>query len=91
MDIIFQGKHNTEEAAESLASIIDFFNVHYRIHQFREIHLSLTLVDDQGHDVELIDSDTLQAYRVFEVYRQGYDIVRGRGLPVLKLVVDNTR
>lgn len=92
MDIIFQGLHNTEEAAESLLSVLRLFRERYHIEQFREIHLAVTLVDEQGEDVELVDSDTSQVYRVFEVYRKGHELSTGRvNRPSLQLVVDNTR
>lgn len=91
MDIIFQGTHNSEEAAESLLSVLRLFKERYHIGQFREMHLTVTLVDDQGDDVELIDSETSQAYRIFEVYRKGYELSGRRGQPMLQLVVDNTR
>lgn len=91
MDIIFQGKHNGQEAAESLANVLELFKERYHIHQFREIHLNVTLVDEQGEDVELVDSETDQAFRTFEVFREGYELDHRRGIPQLKLVVDNTR
>ena len=90
MEIIFQGKHSGDEAAQSLESVIRLFKERYHISQFREIHLSVTLVDEQGEDVELVDSETLQTYRTFEVYRDGCELTRRRGFPMLKLVVDNT-
>ncbi len=52
--------------------------------------MTVTLVDEQGDDVELIDSETQQPYRIFEVYRQGYEFEGRRGTPQLQLVVDNT-
>lgn len=91
MDIIFQGQHNSEEAAESLLSVLRLFKERYKIGQFREIHLTVTLVDDQGDDVELVDSETSQAYRIFKVYRKGYEFDGRKGQPMLQLVVDNTR
>lgn len=92
MDIIFQGKHNSEEAAESLLSVLRLFKERYRIGQFREMHLTVTLVDDHGEDVELVDSETMQTYRVFEVYRQGNELAAARkGQPSLQLIVDNTK
>ncbi len=92
MEIIFDGKHDGQEASESLASIIKLFKERYQIGQFREMHLSLTLVDDKGEDVELVDSQTNQPYRVLEVYRtqQAYAVSNGIRRPSLKLVVDNT-
>lgn len=90
MEIIFQGKHDSDKAVESLINVIRMFQERYHIHQFREMHLSVTLVDDSGDDVELVDSETEQAYRTFEVYEDGNELTRRPGLPVLKLVVDNT-
>lgn len=91
MDIIFQGNHNSEEAAESLLSVLRLFKDRYQISQFREIHLTVTLVDDVGEDVELVDSESGKVYRVFEVYRKGCELSTGRrNHAVLELVVDNT-
>lgn len=92
MEIIFDGRHDGVEASDSLLSVIKLFKERYKIGQFREIHLSLTLVDDAGEDVELVDSKTNKPYRVFEVYRdqQSYNFSRGRKQTSLKLVVDNT-
>ncbi|KTD33903.1 hypothetical protein [Legionella israelensis] len=91
MDIIFQGKHNGEEAVESLASVLRLFKERYHIEQFREMHLSITLVDEHGDDVELVDSETDQAYRTFEVYRNEHQLSVRQGHSLLKLVVDNTK
>ena len=90
MDIIFQGEHNSEEAAESLLSVLRLFKERYNISQFREMHLRVTLVDEQGDDVELVDSETSQVYRTFEVYRKGYELKGRKGMPKLQLIVDNT-
>lgn len=90
MEIIFQGRQDSEEALESLTSIIQLFKERYHIGHFREMHLSVTLVDDEGEDVELIDTDTQQAYRTFEVLSKHQKITRGSGRPSLKLVIDNT-
>ncbi len=90
MDIIFQGQHSSEEAAESFLSVLRLFKERYHISQFREMHLSVSLVDAQGEEVELVDSETSTAYRVFEVYRKGNELKDRRGKPLLRLVVDNT-
>ena len=89
MEIIFHGLHDSVDAVESLQGIIRLLNDRYHIAQFREMHLSVTLMDERGYDVELIDSETKQAYRVFEVYRQGNELVRPSGRPALKLVTNN--
>ena len=92
MEIIFDGQQDSMEASDNLLSVLKLFKERYKIGRFREIHLSLTLVDDAGEDVELIDSKTNQPYRVFEVYRdqKAYHFSRGRKQIGLKLVVDNT-
>lgn len=92
MDIIFQGQHNAEETAENLISVLRLFRDRYHIDEFREIHLTLTLVDSRGDDVELVDSNTSEVYRVFEVVRKGEELTTGRKpRPMLQLVIDNTR
>lgn len=93
MDIFFQGEHTNEEAAESFLSVLRLFKERYQVSNFREIRLSVTLVDQQGIEVELMDSETSQIYRCFEVYRQGYELTTGghRSKPYLQLVIDNTR
>lgn len=92
MDIFFQGQYSNEEAAESLLNVLRLFKERYQIEQVREMHLTVTLVDNQGDDVELIDSDTAQIYRSFEVYRKGHELTTGRrARPLLQLVIDNTR
>ncbi|KTC99539.1 hypothetical protein [Legionella erythra] len=92
MDIIFQGNHNSEEAAENLLSVLRLFKERYKISHFREMHLTVTLMDDHGDEVELVDSETAQVYRIFEVYRKGHELKTGRKpRPMLQLVVDNTR
>lgn len=90
MDIILQGQHTGDETVESLERVLKLFKERYQVDGFREIHLTVTLVDEQGDEVELIDSESNQAYRIFEVYRQGYELEGRKGIPMLQLVVDNT-
>ena len=91
MEIIFKGRHDSKEAVDSLESVIRLFKDRYHISQFREMHLSVTLVDGEGEDVELVDSETAEVYRIFEVCRNGHEMTRALGKPKLKLVIDNTR
>ena len=91
MDIIFDGRHDSAEAEESILSMIRLFRERYHITHFREMHLSVTLVDDKGDDVELIDSETEVAFRVFEVRKQGHELTRMSGRPALKLIINNTK
>lgn len=88
MEIIFHGRHDSSEASESLLNMIKLFQERYHIGSFREMHLSVTLVDDQGVDVELVDSETDEALRIFEVYRQEHEILQRKKRPALKLVVN---
>ncbi|MBN9231330.1 MAG: hypothetical protein BGO90_14640 [Legionella sp. 40-6] len=93
MDIILKGEHSGDEAAKSLERVLQLFKERYHIAGFREIHLTVTLLDEQGDDVELVDSESNQAYRIFEVYREGFELAgkNSNPVPVLKLVVDNTK
>ena len=90
MEIIFHGRHDSAQASESLLTIFKLFQERYRIEGFREMHLSVTLVDDQGVDVELVDTDTDEALRVFEVYCQVQDNLPAprKKRPRLKLVTN---
>lgn len=91
MDIIFQGSHECEDAGACVQSVLRLLNERYHIESFREIHLTLTLVDGMGEDVELVDSETNQAFRVLEICRDTPDVSRRVGRPALKLVVDNAK
>lgn len=91
MDIILQGQHEGPEAIESIERVLQLFKERYHINGYREIHLTVTLLDEQGEEVELIDSDTQQPYRIFEVYRTGFEFSGKKGVPMLQLVVDNTK
>jgi len=91
MDIIFHGQQNWQKSQESLHGIIQMLHEKYHIDQLREIHLSLTLVDNAGHDVELVDSETQESYRILEVFRNNQEYLRVRQGHPLSLVVDNTK
>lgn len=90
MEIIFQGRHTDKEAADTILGVIRLFKERYQISEFREIHLSVTLID-KGEDVELVDSETGEAFRVIEVWREGNRLSQYAGYPSLKLVIDNTK
>ena len=99
MRIMFHGSQSTEEAAESLLSILKLFKDRYGISQFREINLDVVLQDEEGEDVELIDASTSEILGIFEVFQnesQYKDMFPGeqpnrRRSPNLKLVVDNSK
>ena len=88
MEIIVQGQHNGVEAIATLQSVMQLLREYYSVQLFREIHLSLTLVDDCGQEVELVDQDTNQVYGLIEIRREPASQPRHMG--ALKLVVDNT-
>lgn len=91
MDIIFQGRHDSSQAGEGLLGVIRLLKERYHIETFREMHLSVTLVDEGGEDVELVDSETDEPYHVLDVCRDHHESPRRVGRPGLKLVIDNTR
>lgn len=94
MDIIFKGTHSTEELANSVFNVLRLFKDRYHVPTFREIHLTVTLLDESGQDVELVDNQSSDIYRTFEVYRENCSELRQKEHPTpgpgLKLVVDNT-
>lgn len=91
MEIIFHGQQDWEKTQDSLLEIIQMLHDKYQIEQLKEIHLSLTLVDQQGFDVELIDSETQKAYRILEIFRNNQEYLRVKQSAPLTLVVDNTK
>ena len=93
MHIVFQGEQTTEEAAESLLSILKLFKDRYGISHFKEMRLNMTLQDDTGEDVELVDSTTSEVLGVFEVYQSGQEPPEAKPeiTPHLRLVVDNSK
>ncbi len=99
MEIIFQGEHNTEEAAESLLSILKMLRERYGISHFNDLSLQMNLMDEEGEALELIDMGSQEVLGVLEVYKNAghYDEIKNSppGLASkpshIKLVVDNTK
>jgi hypothetical protein len=91
MEIIFHGQQDWRKTQESILGIIQMLHDQYNIAQLREIHLTLTLMDDEGFDVELIDTETHESYRVMEVFRDHKDFQKVRQSAPLTLIVDNTK
>jgi hypothetical protein len=92
MEIVYQGQHDALETAKGLAEVLVLLNKRYQIADFREIRLSVTLVNAQGEDVELVDNETNQVFRHFEL-REPVNALQSKvrdSNPGLKLVVDNT-
>lgn len=91
MEIIFHGNQQWDAIQENINRIIQWLHEKYQINQAKEIHLSLTLMDDQGFEIELVDSDTNASYRIMEVYANQQEYLRIKQGPALSLVVDNTK
>lgn len=98
MDIRFHGKHDTDEAIESMASIFKLFRERYGIADFNQMNIRLTLLNDRHEEVELIDAQTNEVLGYFEVHKTAPKNGPVKEVPVkevrqghLRLVVDNTR
>jgi hypothetical protein len=91
MEIIFHGNQQWDTIQENLCRIIALLHEQYHINQAKEIHLSLTLMDDQGFEIDLVDSETQNPYRVMEVFSNQQEYLRIKQGPALSLVVDNTK
>ena len=92
MQIYFHGHQSFEEAAESLLSIIKLFKERYAITNYRDIHLNITLVDEQGEDLELVDATTSEVLGVFEVHKnEEFEAKPAPEKSPVRLVVDNTK
>lgn len=91
MKIVFKGSHTAGEAAESVLSILKLFKDRYGIRNFRNLNLDLTLLDNQGQDVELVDASTSEILSVFEVYKSSTTEKTPKRIGHLTLVVDNTK
>ncbi len=93
MDIVLKGSHSGEELIQSLQSVVRLFNERYHVPAFNDVHLVVSLLDESGQEVELVDSQTSAIYRIFEVQRenQGLRGANEKKRPALTLVVDHTR
>jgi hypothetical protein len=93
MQILFHGGQSSEEAADSVLSILKLFKERYGISNFRDVALNIVLVDENGDEVELVDGSTSEVLGIFEVYKSSNmpdaDLPKGKGH--LELVVDNTK
>ena len=56
MDIILNGKYTGDELVNGVEGVVRLFKERYQIPEFREVHLTVTLVDEAGQDVELVDN-----------------------------------
>lgn len=91
MKVIFKGNQSSEQMIENINNIVRLFRERYGICAFRELNISMTLLDKQGDDVELVDSQTSEVFRVFEVHHSADSLKPVQQASRLKLVVDNTK
>lgn len=90
MDIMLKGVHSDKEIVESLAHVFELFKNRYGIDSYREMYLTLTLVDVQGDDVELVDTKTQEVFSRFDIIDNSVSNQPQHKKPNLKLVVDNS-
>ena len=92
MEIILQGNLNPEDTCASLSSVLRLFKDRYHIESFREIHLHVTLIDEYGDEVELVNTETNESYRVFEIRQENQPVTTKPHQAVgnIHLVIDNT-
>lgn len=77
---------------QKVLSVLRLFKDRYHIENFREMYLHVTLVDKQGDAIELVDNETDETYRIFEVYRNTQELLpRSPYHSKIKLVIDNTK
>ena len=74
MKIKFRGTHNAEEIVESLTAILQLFEEQYGVHDFSEIKMDMVLVNEQGEEVELIDSNTSEVFDILEVHKNAEEV-----------------
>ena len=93
MRIKFHGQQSNDEVVESVMSMMKLFKDRYGIADFQEMDLDMTLLNQQGEEVELIDANTSEVLEIFEIYKSVNDIKnpRPKTQPKLQLVVDNTK
>ena len=86
MDILFHGEHTHKDIAAAIEDVLYLLHERWDVQAFKDLHLSLILVDESGFEVELVDSNTQQDLRVLNVYKKNNSYVQKRKIPHLKLV-----
>ena len=86
MEIVFHGEHGHADIAVVIEDVLNLLNARWSVESFKDLHLSLTLVDHLGFEIDLIDSNTGHDLRVMNVYPHDHCYVQKRKLPNLKLV-----
>lgn len=92
MKIIFKGDLANSEAADGFYSIMNLFKDRYGIDFFRGMTVTMTMLDSDGEEVELVDAETCQVFDLFEISKAGH--IRQRSSQEkegIRLVVDNTK
>lgn len=86
MDIRFHGQLTQEHTLSGLQEVFQLLVERYQVQRFKEVHVSLILVDAQGFEVDLVDSDTHQTLRVLDVDRREKTSIKKRSKVALRLV-----
>jgi len=86
MDILFHGEHAHSDIAAAIENVINLLHDRWHVQSFKDLHVSLVLVDESGFEIELIDSVTQQDLRVMNIYKHDHSYVQQRKFPQLKLV-----
>ncbi len=94
MKVLFKGKHTTSEAMDTVSNILKLFHESYGVSNIANMRLDLTLRDETGQEIELVDADTSEVLSTFEVFKHTPKGMMVHELPKqfghLWLVVDNT-
>ena len=91
MQISFHGSYDTEEAIESLLSILKLFRERYGISYYNDMQLTVTLKDKSGEELELVDVNSQEVLSKFEVHKTPEKSpLENISHKHLRLVVDNT-
>ena len=86
MEILFHGEHAHSDIAVAIENVLNLLHTRWSVESFKDLHMSLILVDDCGFEVELIDSHTKQDLRVMNIYKHDDGYIKQRKIPRLKLV-----
>ena len=85
MHIIFKGQQNIKETADLMKNMLYLLNEQYGVEGFNDAAMDLTLLNEQGEEVELLDTETSEVLTVLEIYPHDSKELD------LRLVVDNTK
>jgi len=69
LDIKFHGMHSTKEAKEAVSKMMDVLKDRYGISDFEDMLLNVTLYNEKGEEVELVNADSDEVLKLFEVHK----------------------